>query len=65
VVPLKNYWTGLSVATWRAGLPIACLLYLPETWTKDKKRRRQTGVPEPIGLRTKPQIALEQIQQAV
>jgi SRSO17 transposase len=56
---------SLSVATWSASLPIACQLYLPEAWVKDTKRRRKTGVPEPIGFRTKPQIAFAQIQQAV
>ncbi len=42
----------------RAGLPIPYQLYLPGAWTKDAKRRRKTGVPEPIGFRTKPQIAV-------
>jgi len=56
---------SLSVATWSVSLPIAYQLYLPESWAKDPQRRRQTGVPTEIGFRTKPQIALEQIRQAV
>jgi SRSO17 transposase len=56
---------SFSVATWSASLPVAYQLYLPEAWTKDPKRRRKTGVPELIGFRTKPQIAFEQIRQAV
>jgi SRSO17 transposase len=56
---------SLSVASWSASLPVAYRLYLPEAWTKDTKRRRKTGVPEQIGFRTKPQIALQQIRQAI
>jgi SRSO17 transposase len=56
---------SLSVATGSASLPVAYQLYLPESWAKDPQRRRQAGVPDEIGFRTKPQIALEQIRQAV
>jgi SRSO17 transposase len=56
---------SLSVANWTASLPVAYQLYLPEAWTKDPKRQRQAGVPEPIGFRTKAQIALQQIREAV
>jgi SRSO17 transposase len=56
---------SLSVATWSASLPIAFRLYLPESWTEDKKRRRAGGIPEEIQFQTKPQIALAQIKKAV
>jgi SRSO17 transposase len=56
---------SLSVSTWRASLPIAWRLYLPEAWTDDRARRQQTGIPDTIAFQTKPQIALAQIQQAV
>jgi len=56
---------SLSVATGSASLPVAYQLYLPESWAKDPQRRRQAGVPDEIGFRTKPQIALEQIRQAM
>lgn len=55
---------SLSVATEQASLPIAWRLYLPESWTEDGKRR-QVGIPDPIRFATKPEIALEQIRQAV
>jgi SRSO17 transposase len=45
-------------------MPVAFRLYLPETWTKDRKRRKKTGVPEEIRFQTKTEIALEQIQRA-
>jgi SRSO17 transposase len=56
---------SLSVATEYASVPIAWRLYLPEMWVKDKKRRKKTGVPEPISFQTKPEIAWEQIRKAV
>jgi SRSO17 transposase len=56
---------SLSVATWHSSLPISYRLYLPEEWAKDSERRQTTGVPKEIQFQTKPQIALEQIRQAV
>jgi SRSO17 transposase len=56
---------SLSIATWSASLPIAFRLYLPEVWTQDKQRRREGGVPDEVEFQTKPEIALEQIKQAV
>jgi SRSO17 transposase len=56
---------SLSVTTWSASLPIAYRLYLPEVWAKDKKRRKQAGIPENVKFQTKPQIALKQIRDAV
>jgi len=56
---------SLSVATWGSSLPIAFRLYLPESWAGDWQRRADAGVPESIRFRTKPEIALEQIRQAV
>jgi len=37
---------------------------LPEAWTKDRKRRKKTGVPVDIAFQTKAEIALEQVQRA-
>lgn len=56
---------SLSVSTWSSSLPVAWRLYLPEAWTQDPERCRQAGVPEEIEFQTKPEIALEQIRQAV
>lgn len=56
---------SLSVSTHRHSLPIAFRLYLPEAWAKDKKRRHKAGVPKEIPFQTKPQIAREQIRQAL
>src|SRR6266851_1889432 len=56
---------SLSVATEQASLPIAWRLYLPETWAKDRKRRKEAGIPKEIAFATKPTIALQQIRQAI
>jgi SRSO17 transposase len=55
---------SLSVTTEKASMPVAFRLYLPETWTKDRKRRKKTGVPEEIQFQSKTEIALNQIQRA-
>jgi SRSO17 transposase len=56
---------SLSLSTWNCSLPIAWRLYLPEVWCEDAERCRRAGVPEEIRFRTKPEIALEQIRQAM
>ena len=38
-------------------------LYLPEEWVKDTERRNEAGVPEKVCFQTKPEMALEMIEQ--
>lgn len=40
-------------------------LFLPEEWAADAPRRKEAGVPEAVVFRTKPELALEMVQQAV
>jgi SRSO17 transposase len=56
---------SLSVATWNSSLPISWRLYLPESWTGSKARRREAGIPQDIPFQTKPEMALAQIRQAI
>src|SRR5215470_1425791 len=55
---------SLSLANHHASLPAAYRLYLPEDWAADSKRRRKAGVPKEVVFKTKPEIALEQIEAA-
>ncbi len=55
---------SLSLANHHASLPAMYRLYLPQEWAADKKRRRKAGVPKEISFKTKPEIALEQIDAA-
>ena len=54
----------LSIANHHASLPIAYRLYLPKDWANDAARRKKVHVPDEIGFKTKPQMALEQIRAA-
>jgi SRSO17 transposase len=40
-------------------------LFLPEEWAQDRPRREEAGVPASVVFRTKPELALEMVQQAV
>lgn len=40
-------------------------LFLPEEWAADADRRAEAGVPEAVVFRTKPELALEMVQQAL
>jgi SRSO17 transposase len=52
---------SLSLANRHASLPVAYRLYVPREWAEEKARRTKAGIPEDIGFRTKPEIALGQI----
>ena len=40
-------------------------IYFPESWTGDRERREEVGIPGDVVFRTKPQIALELIDHAL
>ena len=55
----------LSIANHHASLPIAYRLYLPQDWAKDARRRKKARIAKEISFQTKPEIALEQIREAL
>ena len=44
--------------------PVATRLYLPKPWAEDPTRRQKAQVPEGIAFQTKPEIALDLLDQA-
>lgn len=44
--------------------PVSAQLYLPESWTTDPARRKTGHVPVQVSQRTKPEIALDLLDQA-
>ncbi len=56
---------SLSIASDRGSLPVGYRLYLPREWAEDAERRAKTGVPEDMMFRTKPQLAMAQIEAAL
>ncbi len=56
---------SLSFSTELGSIPIAYQLYLPKEWANDPERRVVAGVPEDIAFATKPEIALEQMRNAL
>lgn len=56
---------SLSLARGEVPVCLALRLYLPQEWIDDKVRRRRSGVPREIAFRTKPQIALDEIDRVI
>ena len=56
---------SLSVATPTEHLPIDFELYLPESWTSDRSRRLEARIPDHVGFKTKPDLALDMVRRAV
>jgi len=49
--------------------PFSCVLasdlYVPESWTEDRPRCREAGIPDELVFRTKWQIGLDQVRRAI
>jgi len=62
-----NCQIGVSLhAVGRQGtLPLGWALYLPEDWCADPERRTRAKIPPEIGFKTKPELALGLIEQAL
>jgi SRSO17 transposase len=55
----------VAVTDGEASVPVAARLYLPEKWTNDPARCREAGVPPEVVFATKPQIAVDLIEEAL
>jgi SRSO17 transposase len=56
---------SLSIATRSEHLPIDFALYLPESWIEDPALRKECRIPEHAVFKTKIELALDLISQAV
>jgi len=54
---------SLDLGTEESSTPLDWALYLPEQWINDPVRRKKAGVPEEATFKTKPQLALELIDE--
>jgi SRSO17 transposase len=55
----------LAVSDGWVAAPLGGQLYLPQSWTQDRERCTQVGVPEEVPFRSKPELGLELIRQAL
>jgi SRSO17 transposase len=49
----------------RGTLPLGWALYLPEEWCVDMQRRRRARIPDDVQFKTKPQLGVDLVEQAV
>lgn len=56
---------SLVVATRSDQMPVDFALYLPKSWTSDRKRRTEARIPDEVQFATKPELALQMICRAL
>lgn len=55
---------SLAVATKSEQIPVDFELYLPESWTEDRARRREAHIPDDVHFKTKLELAMDMIARA-
>ena len=64
---VTNCQVGVSLvfATRSEHLPIDFALYLPPSWTDDRKRRKAARIPDEVEFATKPALGIQMIRRAL
>jgi SRSO17 transposase len=55
----------VAITNGLVAVPVGARLYLPESWTQDRSRCREAGIPDEVEFATKPQIAVDLIKEAL
>ena len=55
----------MTYASSKGHSPVDRRLYMPQEWMDDSERCKKAGVPEGVVFKTKPQMALEMLKEAV
>jgi SRSO17 transposase len=55
----------LDLGTEESSIPLDWALYLPEEWVEDPERRKRAGIPEGISFKSKPELALELLDEVI
>jgi SRSO17 transposase len=53
----------LDLGTEESSTPLDWALYLPKPWATDPVRRKKAGIPEEVSFKTKPELALDLIDE--
>jgi SRSO17 transposase len=56
---------SLTVATRSEQVPVDFDLYLPKSWTSNRRRRKEAQIPAKVHFATKPELALQMIRRAL
>lgn len=56
---------SLTVATRSEQVPVDFDLYLPKSWTSNRRRRKEAQIPATVHFATKPELALRMIRRAL
>jgi len=54
---------SLDLGTEESSTPLDWALYLPEQWINDATRRRKVGIPEEVTFKSKPELALDLVDE--
>lgn len=53
----------LDLGTEKSSIPLSWALYLPQQWIADSLRRHKAGIPKDVTFKTKPELALDLIDE--
>ncbi len=58
-------FVSTHLSGWNTSMPLEMDLYLPRVWCDDPDRRAEAEIPQHLSFRTKPELALDQVDRLV